>query len=57
MTKKIFGADHPDTLTSMENLACTYRDQGRICESAMLELEVMNIKCKKEETESDCNIS
>ncbi|KAF2474439.1 uncharacterized protein BDR25DRAFT_166411, partial [Lindgomyces ingoldianus] len=27
--KKKLGADHPDTLTSMANLAPTYRNQGR----------------------------
>src|SRR5437762_5447942 len=27
--RKILGVEHPDTLTSMNNLASTYRDQGR----------------------------
>ncbi len=27
--KTKLGADHPDTLTSMANLASTYRNQGR----------------------------
>ena len=47
MTKKLLGAEHPDTLSSMENLACTYKGQGRICESESLEFEVMNIKIRK----------
>ena len=46
MTKKLLGADHPDILTCVENLAYIYREQGRICELEIwkLELEVMNIK-------------
>ena len=44
MRKKLLGAEHPDTLTSMENLACTYRVQGRDYEAEKLELEVMNIQ-------------
>ncbi|KAH6703069.1 hypothetical protein BKA61DRAFT_445116, partial [Leptodontidium sp. MPI-SDFR-AT-0119] len=28
-SKKILGADHPDTLASIANLALTYRNQGR----------------------------
>ena len=28
-SKKKLGVDHPDTLTSMANLASTYRNQGR----------------------------
>ena len=47
MRKKLLGAEHPHTLTSMMNLACTYRDQGRIYESEKLELEVMNIEGRK----------
>jgi hypothetical protein len=27
--KRVLGAEHPDTLTSMANLASTYRNQGR----------------------------
>jgi hypothetical protein len=37
--RRILGADHPDTLTSMGNLASTYRDQGRTTEAAALEEE------------------
>jgi hypothetical protein len=44
MTKKLLGADHPDTLHSMANLACTYRNQGRWNEAEQLELEVTNRK-------------
>ena len=43
MTKKLLGAEHPATINSMKNLACTYRDQGRISESEKLEHQVMNI--------------
>ena len=37
----ISGADHPDTLTSMSNLALTYRAQGRTAEAAALQEEVL----------------
>ena len=47
MRKKLLGAEHPDTLTSMGNLASTYKNQGRVCESEKLVLEVMNIKTRK----------
>jgi hypothetical protein len=33
-----FGADHPDTLTSMANLASTYRKQGRWEEAEKLDV-------------------
>ena len=36
------GLDHPDTLTSMGNLASTYRNQGRWDEAEKLLVEVMN---------------
>ncbi|KAG4434967.1 hypothetical protein IFR05_009548 [Cadophora sp. M221] len=39
--KRELGADHPDTLTSMANLASTFRDQGRWEEAEKLQLEVM----------------
>ena len=29
MRKKLLGAEHPDTLASMANLASTYRNQGQ----------------------------
>ena len=43
MTKKLLGAEHPDTLTSMENLASTYRRQGRLNEAEHLEIQVMDM--------------
>ena len=36
-----FGADHPDTLCSMANLASTYGKQGRWIEAEELQVEVM----------------
>src|SRR5438034_198484 len=35
------GADHPSTLTSMGNLASTYKNQGRTNEAVELEEEVL----------------
>ncbi|KAG4427745.1 hypothetical protein IFR05_016773 [Cadophora sp. M221] len=41
------GADHPDTLTSMANLASTFADQGRWEEAEKLELQVMETRKTK----------
>src|SRR6266550_5522387 len=38
------GSDHPDTLTSMENLASTYWDQERWDETEKLQMDVMNAR-------------
>jgi hypothetical protein len=35
-SKKKLGADHPSTLTSMANLAFTWKAQGRIAEALVL---------------------
>jgi Tetratricopeptide repeat len=42
--KSILGPEHPDTLTSIANLASTYRDQGRWTEAEKLEVQVMEIR-------------
>jgi len=39
--EKVLGAEHPSTLTSMANLASTYRNQGRWKEAEELEVQVM----------------
>lgn len=36
MSKMKLGADHPDALTSMNNLAFTWKGQGRILEATRL---------------------
>ena len=46
MRKKLLGAEHPDTLTSMANLAHTYKKQGRWNEAEQLQIQVMNIRKK-----------
>ena len=43
MRKKLLGADHPDTLRSMANLASTYLDQGRWNEAEQLQIYVMDM--------------
>ncbi|KAK3937341.1 putative kinesin light chain [Diplogelasinospora grovesii] len=40
-SKTKLGPDHPDTLTSINNLASTYRDQGRWEEAKKLQVQVM----------------
>src|SRR5436305_182635 len=39
--KKVLGEEHPDTLTSMANLASTFWNQGRWKEAEELEVQVM----------------
>ena len=46
MRKKLLGAEHPDTLISMGNLASTYRNQGRWNVAEQLEIQVMNMRKK-----------
>ena len=46
MTKKLVGAEHPDTLISMANLGSTYRDQGRWNEAEQLQIQVMDMTKK-----------
>ena len=38
------GTEHPDTLTSMANLAATYRNQGRWKDAEQLEVQVMETR-------------
>ena len=40
----MLGAEHPDTLRAMGNLAVTYRDQGRLKEAEELELQVRDAR-------------
>ena len=46
-SKKKLGVDHPSTLTSMANLALTYRNQGRWDAAEELEVQVMEMSKKK----------
>jgi hypothetical protein len=46
MRKKLLGAEHPDTLSSMGNLASTYQNQGRWNEAEKLEVQVMDMRKK-----------
>lgn len=41
---RVLGEEHPDTLTSMANLASTYRNQGRWKEAEELEVQVMKMR-------------
>ena len=42
MRNKLLGAEHPETLVSMEDLARTYQDQGRWNEAEKLLIQVMD---------------
>ncbi|KAI1116993.1 P-loop containing nucleoside triphosphate hydrolase protein [Nemania sp. NC0429] len=44
MNKMVLGPEHPDTLTSMDNLASTYWNQGRWKEAELLEVQVLEIR-------------
>ena len=54
MRKKLLGAEHPDILTSMGNLANTYRNQGRWNEAEQLEIQVMEMRKKLLGADRDC---
>ena len=51
LERNTLGVEHPDTLSSMANLASTYRNQGRWDEAEKLEMQVMktNLRVLKEE--------
>jgi Tetratricopeptide repeat len=42
--KRVLGAEHPDTLTSMNNLACTWKSQGRVHEALALMEECVQFR-------------
>jgi GTPase SAR1 family protein len=42
--KKVLGAEHPDTLTTMNNLALTYTNQGRWKEAEEMDVQVMETR-------------
>ena len=42
--KRVLGAEHLDTLSSMANLASTYRNQGRWKEAEELEVQVKDTR-------------
>ena len=44
MRKRVLGAEHPDTLTSMGNLELIYGNQGRWKEAEELEVQVMETR-------------
>lgn len=41
MRKRVLGQEHPSTLSSMANLAATYRNQGRWTEPETMEVQVI----------------
>lgn len=41
ISKRVLGGEHPSTLTSIANLALTYRDQGRWKEAEELGEQVL----------------
>jgi tetratricopeptide (TPR) repeat protein len=43
-TKRVLGDEHPDTLTSINNLASTYSDQGQWKEAEELQVQVMKTR-------------
>ncbi|RDW63598.1 hypothetical protein BP6252_11143 [Coleophoma cylindrospora] len=45
--RRVLEADHPDTLTSMANLASTYRNQGRWEAAEDLEVQVLETRKKR----------
>lgn len=43
-SKRVLGDEHPDTLSSMANLAATWSSQGRWKEAEELEVRVMEAR-------------
>ena len=39
----MLGAEHPDTVRSMANLAGTYQNQGKLNEAELLQVQVMGM--------------
>ena len=44
--KKVLGPEHPDTLGSMYNLACTWKHQGRDIEAIKLMEECVHLRIR-----------
>jgi hypothetical protein len=44
MRKRVLGAEHPETLTSMADLASTFRGQGQRKEAEKLEIQVAEMR-------------
>jgi hypothetical protein len=42
--RRIQGEEHPDTLTTMDNLALTYQDQGKPVDAAQLQEKVLEAR-------------
>jgi len=42
--RRILGKEHPDTLTSMNNLALTYSDLGRTNDAMALQETVLEVR-------------
>ena len=42
--KRVLGSKHPDTLSSIANLASTYSNQGRLVKAESLEEKVMETR-------------
>ncbi|KAF8994288.1 P-loop containing nucleoside triphosphate hydrolase protein, partial [Cyathus striatus] len=46
MSTRILGNEHPHTLKSMANLACTYVELGKYMEAEMLEIQVLEMRTR-----------
>jgi hypothetical protein len=46
MKKKVLGVEHPDTLVSMNNLAHTWKTQGKYAEALALMEECVQIRSR-----------
>ena len=47
LRQRLLGVEHPDTLTSMVNLATTYRQLGRLNEAETLNNDIEQIRNSK----------
>ena len=46
-TKQLLGDEHPNTLTSMANLAATYRSQGHWVRAEEIDISMRDIQKQK----------
>ena len=57
MRKKLLGAEHPDTLLSIENLASTYKNWGRLNQVELLKIQVMDMRKKAEHPDTPSSLA
>ena len=55
--KRVLGLEHPDMLISMNNLACTWKSQGRDSDTLDLMEECVQLRTRTLGVDHPCNVS